>query len=66
MTTTTQPESSKVRERRREEDEVREWFAIACECIREHDREGLVIAARELATLGVGFPANFLDREVQP
>lgn len=67
MTTTIPqtPEFSEVRARRRRENEIREWFAVACECIRERDRAGLLIAARELAALGVGFPANFLDAEVR-
>ncbi len=55
----------KTNEQRRTEEEVREWFAIACDCIRNRDREGLRVAARELAERGVGFPANILDGEVR-
>jgi hypothetical protein len=52
----------KTSEQERTEREVREWFAIACDCISNQDRESLRVAARELAERGVGFTANFLDR----
>lgn len=61
MTLTPDPRIEGNVDRKKREEEVREWFAIACDCIRNRDREGLRVASRELAERGVGFPANFLD-----
>jgi hypothetical protein len=68
MALTIYPTTEGANARQTREDEVREWFAVACDSIRHRDREGLRFAAHELANRGVNFTftADFLDREVRP
>lgn len=66
MTLTLDPTTERAKARKKHEDEVRAWFQVLCDCIRNRDREGLRVAARELADRGVGFPAENFLREVRP